>query len=162
MINVQEEESFRRIVNFPKRGIGDTTLDKLFQVAKEQGIRYWDAIDHPSFAGKSTSKLSHFKQLIESLIGYTQKHNADESAREIYLKSGLYQEYRSDLSIEGQSRLDNITAFLDGITEYVENDDVTFDEGEEVENDKSLDNYLQNIALLTDQDQEKDEWHRSW
>lgn len=151
VVNPQDEEALRRIINLPKRGLGDTTLDKLFAYAREHKITAWEAMTHNLFPARTQALLYEFHKTINQLHQESQQVMVDEIANKIYLKSGLSSLYKNDSSPEGRARLENIQSLLDGIKEYVENDVIEF--GEEI-SDKSLQEYLQSIALLTDQDTE--------
>jgi DNA helicase-2/ATP-dependent DNA helicase PcrA len=153
-INPKDEEAFRRVVNYPRRGIGGTTIDKLSSLAVEQQSTMWEVLDYLDVSGKAKNNLLDFKKMIIEFGKKAQTGNAYEVASFVTRQSGLLDTLKTDTSIEGLSRIENINALLDGINEFVENDVVQ--EGEEA-SDKSLSTYLQNIALLTDFDQAEEE-----
>ncbi|MEZ5058098.1 MAG: UvrD-helicase domain-containing protein [Saprospiraceae bacterium] len=153
-INPKDEEAFRRVVNYPRRGIGGTTIDKLSSLAVEQQSTMWEVLDYLDVSGKAKNNLLDFKKMIIEFGKKAQTSNAYEVASFVTRQSGLLDTLKTDTSIEGLSRIENVNALLDGINEFVENDVVV--EGEEA-SDKSLSTYLQNIALLTDFDQAEEE-----
>jgi len=148
-VNPIDDEAFKRVVNFPKRGIGKTTMNKVLHVAAEKEIPVIKAVQHTSLPSGTATKLRRFVATVQGLHERAQMENAYDMVLHIYKKSGLHEELKNDSSIEGQSRMENVSALLDGVQEFIENDEVV--EGQDID-DKSLDSYLQNIALLTDID----------
>jgi DNA helicase II / ATP-dependent DNA helicase PcrA len=148
-VNPRDDEAFKRIINFPKRNIGDTTIQKIITLAGEQQIPLWDALKTSSFSGKTGQSLLDFIKMIENFNAKVPHINAYDLGLFIGNYSGLIQHYRLDTTPEGTGRTENLTALLDGIKIFVEEDSVT--EMEEYK-DKSLTSYLQNIALITDLD----------
>ena len=151
-VNHSDEEAFRRIVNYPRRGIGETTINKLSAHASEINLPIWDAIKTFPAKGRAKSGLLDFKATIKLFADRMERHNAHEVASYIARQCGLLDLLKRDTTVEGMSRLENINSLLDGIKEFVEDDEVREDGSSE----KSLSAYLQNIALLTDADK-KDE-----
>lgn len=149
-VNERDDEALKRIINYPKRGIGKTTLDQIAELAVNQGVSMWAVLTSGMIPVKG--KLQAFIQMIEGFKRKAAESNAHEVAIMVARESGIYEELRQDPSIEGISRLENANALLDGIKEFVENDNA--DEGT---TDRSLAAYLSNIALLTDQDENKEE-----
>jgi DNA helicase-2/ATP-dependent DNA helicase PcrA len=155
-VNERDNEALKRIINYPKRGIGKTTLDHIAELAVEQGVSMWAIISSGVYNAKG--KLQAFIQMMERFRKKAEESNAYDVAVLVARESGIYEELRQDTSIEGISRLENANALLDGIKEFVENDVVeTVDEGDERLLDRSLAGYLANIALLTDLDEKADE-----
>ena len=152
-VNPMDDEAFKRVVNYPKRGIGKTTLAKVLNVAAEKEIPVIRAVGHTALPARTANKLQSFVKMVQGFHERTQRDNAYEMVLHLYKKSGIHNELKNDSSIEGQSRMENLSALLDGVQEFIENDEVV--EGQDVE-DKSLDSYLQNIALLTDIDKVDD------
>lgn len=149
VINPQDEEAFRRVINFPKRGIGNTTLDKLSHLANEMNQPMWKCIPHLNVAARTKKNLLAFISMIKVFTKKAATGNAYEVASYVVRQSGLLEFLKKDKTVEGLGKLDNVNSLLDGIKEFVE-DDVVTDEG--TVSDKSLATYLQNIALHTDQD----------
>ena len=151
-VNHADEEAFRRIVNYPKRGIGLTTISKLSAHASETNTAVWEAIKTFPAKGRAKSGLLDFKATIKLFAGRMERHNAYESASYIARQSGLLELLKRDTTIEGMGRLENINSLLDGIKDFVEDDE----EREDGSSEKSLSAYLQNIALLTDADKKEE------
>lgn len=154
IVNSKDEESLKRIINYPARGIGKTTIDKLVLFANEKNISMWEAIERAAEIGfKSGTKelLDDFVTMIKSFASMLTKQNAYEVAFHVGKQTGLVKELFNDKSSEGVARYENIQELLNSIKEWTESPDN--EEGELV--DKSLASYLQQITLLTDAD-EKD------
>ena len=149
-VNPLDEEALIRVINYPKRGIGNTTLDTISRYAAEKGVTLWQAIMEAPLTARVTSTLRNFVRMISDFAKKAESSNAFEMATHIADRSGIISLLQSDHSIEGASRLENITALLDGIKEFSENDEVL---DEDIPDDKSLASYLQNIALVSDLDE---------
>lgn len=150
VLNDQDEQSFRRIVNFPKRGIGDTTIAKIFVIADEQGASVWDVLCNAKsvMTGRLATVFEGFVDLIKSYKILAQTKDAFEAANEIAKQSGLLKELYEDKTVEGIARYENVQELLNGIKEFVDRPD---------QEDKSLGNYLQEISLLTDTEKDKED-----
>jgi len=154
IVNPRDEESLKRIINYPARGIGKTTIDKLVLNANNNDISMWEAVERSGeFGFKSGTKelLEEFSTMIKSFASMIGKYNAYELAFHVGKQTNLVRELFNDKSTEGIQRYENIQELLNSIKEWTESPDN--DEGELV--DKSLAGYLQQITLLTDAD-EKD------
>lgn len=157
IVNPRDEEAFRRVINFPKRGIGKATVDKIAQLANANNISLWDALPRFGASGRSGKSIADFVDMITKSAKRADTANAYELASYIAKRSGLFDLLKSDTSVEGMNRLENFNALLDGINAFVEDDmEVAIEEGGTTP-DKSLASYLQNIALLTDFDKEESE-----
>jgi DNA helicase II / ATP-dependent DNA helicase PcrA len=152
-VNPRDEEALRRVINFPKRGIGDGTVDKISEIAGQQGITMWECLEQTDFGPRTQKGLTDFMDMIKKFMVLAKEKNAYESARLIAHQSKLVEEYNQDKTVEGLGRMENLNALLDGINSFVE-DDEFLTAGEQT--DKNLATYLQNIALVTDQDNDKD------
>ncbi len=148
-INPHDDEALRRIINYPKRGIGKTTVDKISAQAALSAQTLWQTIPQMSFPPRTQNALDGFRSLINDFRQTANEQDAYQTALHIARRSGLLQELKQDTSIEGLSRLENINSLLDGIKEYTTQSE---NESEE-DSDQSLAAYIQNIALLTDLDQ---------
>jgi DNA helicase-2/ATP-dependent DNA helicase PcrA len=149
VVNPNDEEAFRRVINYPKRGIGATSVGKVIALAGQQGIPLFEALKHVAFPNRTRHAADGFIDIIEQARAKMEKADAYELADTIAKRSGLLDFLRKDTSIEGMGRLENFQALLDGIKSFVEEDTVI---DTETLPDKSLATYLQNIALLTDFD----------
>ncbi len=154
IVNPNDEEALRRTINYPKRGIGKTSIDKISATAAELGESMWNVLNKTTLSKKATATVLEFKKMILSFQSKLDTLNAYEIASEIAKKSGLIDLLRADKSIEGMGRMENMTSLLDGIKEFVENDEVQIEDAGE---DKSLATYLQSVALHTDLDEKNDE-----
>ena len=157
VINHDDEEAFRRIINYPARGIGDTTISKIAECASNQGISYWTVISDPLGynlpvnAGTAT-KLAGFRQLIEEFAAALDEKDAYSMADTIIKKSGIFNEVFQDSTPEDLTRQQNVEELLKGIHEFC-----SIKREEEEDANCSLVHFLQEVSLLTDQDTDKDE-----
>jgi DNA helicase II / ATP-dependent DNA helicase PcrA len=154
IVNPRDEESLKRIINYPARGIGKTTVDKLILTANERDISMWEAMERAAefgFRAGTKEILEEFTTMIKSFASMLRKQNAYEVAFHVGKQTNLVRELFNDKSTEGIQRYENLQELLNSIKEWTESPDN--EEGELV--DKSLASYLQQITLLTDAD-EKD------
>lgn len=154
IINPRDEEALKRIINYPARGIGKTSLDKAILAANENNLSLWEVLARANEFGFKASVLesiSQFVTMIKSFTSLLQKQNAYDLAVHVGKQTGLVKELFNDKSVEGLARYENIQELLNSIKEWIESPDN--EEGELL--DKSLGSYLQQISLLTDAD-EKD------
>jgi len=151
-VNLADEEALKRVINYPKRGIGKTSIEKIATFASENQISLWESLLQIKLPAKTTATLKEFVKMILSFHKVSETVDAYEAASIIARKSGLQGLLKADKTVEGTGRMDNITALLDGVKDFVENDEV-IEEGVE---DKSLSTFLQGIALYTDQDKGDD------
>ncbi len=154
VVNENDSEALKRSINYPRRGIGKTSLDKMLDYANKNEISTWRALTELQLPPRTTSSIKEFVQIIRHLQGMAKESNAYQVALEASKLSGMEKLLKQDTSIEGVNRLQNMYALLDGIKEFVEADEIG--EGGEVAN-KSLSSYLQNVALMTDLDQANNE-----
>ncbi|NRB50574.1 MAG: UvrD-helicase domain-containing protein [Saprospiraceae bacterium] len=150
VVNQNDEEALRRVINFPKRGIGKTTIEKLSQIADATNQTMWECLPAVPASTRAKNSIGEFRKMIMSAKQRVDSANAYELATYVAKRSGLIDLMKADTSIEGMGRLENINALLDGINAFVEED--TLIDTESIP-DKSLASYLQNIALLTDFDE---------
>lgn len=155
-VNQIDEEALRRVLNYPKRGIGDSTIEKLSAQAGSAGMTMWECLPALDAGAKAKKSIADFVQMIIAAGKRAKTDNAYEVAASVARSSGLLDLLKSDTTVEGMGRLENVNALLDGIKSFVEEDTISVIEGEG-EQDRSLASYLQNIALLTDQDDNKKE-----
>lgn len=155
VINPEDEEAMKRSINCPKRGIGDTTIQKIFELAADLNVTTWDILKEASKYGEhfnsgTIKKLAMYVDLITSLRLNTETSDAFVKAREIAQASGIMRELRDGKSPEEVSRYENFEELLNAIK--------VFTEAAETNGEPStLEAYMSNVALLTDQDNEKDE-----
>lgn len=149
-INHYDEEALKRIINYPVRGIGQTSIDKLFIFAAHEGKQAWDImrnIQHFDFQSRTKQLIAEFVLMIESFAILATQKNAYDMAVHVGKTTKLLTELHNDKTVEGIARYENIQELLNGIKEWVEED--TINENETLTDDRSLGAYLQNITLLT-------------
>ena len=150
--NPNDEEAFKRIINYPARGIGDTTVSKIIQTAQIYGVSLWQVIKEPVLfpmdVSKGTmTKIQAFRELIEGWIGRVNTEDAYTLGHDIIMNSGISKDIYSGRNPEDISRQENLEEFLSGMQDFVESRREE-DMGDEV----YLPDFLQEVALLTDLD----------
>jgi len=152
-VNHRDDEAFKRVINYPRRGIGNTTVSQIAQVADDNEISMLDVLTKVELKVRARQKLIDFVKMIAAFKKKAASSNAYDTALYIARQSGITDTLKADTSIEGVGRLENLNALLDGIKEFVEDD--VLDPGEEM-TDKSLGKFLQTISLMTDADNEEE------
>ncbi len=158
ILNHRDDESLKRIINYPARGIGKTTLDRLVEAAMMAQCPIWSVLGDPAayvpqFNKGTAEKLLQFRHLIEEYTHLADTLDAYDLAMKVVQGTGILEEYRFDRTPEGLSKFENIEQLINGIKEFV-------DSGNQEGEDASLsgmDFFLQNVSLMTDQDNEKPE-----
>lgn len=153
--NLRDEEALKRIINYPARGIGETTVLRVREQAVVLGLPMWNILEQPLVYGlqanKGTlAKLSDFACMIEAFSKKAVEDDALATAREIVRTSGLWNDIFSGNSVEDKSRQENLEELMNAISDFV---DMRREEGNE--NNKLID-YINSVQLLTDQDTEGD------
>ena len=153
--NPNDEEAFKRIINYPARGIGDTTVGKIIQTAQTYGVSLWQVIKEPVLfpmeVSKGTmTKIQAFRELIEGWIGRINTEDAYTLGHDIIMTSGISKEIYSGRNPEDISRQENLEEFLSGMQDFVESRKEE-DMGDEI----YLPDFLQEVALLTDLDSDE-------
>lgn len=156
IVNPHDEEAFKRVINYPARGIGDTTLNKLITAATDNNVSLWTVLNDPigyalSINSGTAKKLSNFRELIQNFINRNEAHSAEEITAVVVKESGIVSVLFQDRSVEGISKQENLQELLKGISEFCE---LRREEGIE---HVSLADFLSEVSLLTDQDNDKDE-----
>ena len=151
VVNQQDEEAFKRIINLPKRGIGDTTIAKISLTAAEQNSTVWDIVANINqFQGvRGTAPIEQFADLIKSykLMVEVEQKDAYEVASHVAKTSGLVRELYEDKTVEGLARYQNVQELLNAIKQFVDSEE---------NEDKSLATFLQSVSLLTNADTTED------
>lgn len=149
-VNHADEEAFKRIINYPMRGIGKTSMDKLILAAGEQNKTLWQISENANqFLGpKAGTSIENFITMIKSFAVLIHQQNAYDAASHIAKQSGLLKDLYDDKSIEGLSRYENIQELLNGIKDFTDRDDIE---------DHSLAFFLQDVALLTGDEKKEEE-----
>jgi DNA helicase-2/ATP-dependent DNA helicase PcrA len=155
VINPEDEEALKRSINYPKRGIGDTTIQKIFELASAFNVTPWSILQEAGkypghFNAGTAKKLSIYVEVINKLRLNSDSTDAFEKAREIAVGSGIMRELKEGKSPEEVSRYENLEELLNAIKEFTESADTN---GEP----SILEAYMANVALLTDQDTENEE-----
>jgi len=154
-VNPQDEEAWRRVINYPTRGIGKTTIERIIVLASERETSIWNICENimqTDISGKTAQNVLSFIMMIKSFQTLVHKQNAYEVASHIAKSSGIVRELSEDKSVEGVMRFENIQELLNGIKEFSEADTIEEGREDEFNNDRTLGTYLQNIMLLTNQD----------
>ena len=154
VVNPNDEEAFKRIINYPARGIGDTTVGKIISAATENGVSLWAALCEPLSYGLNINKGTHgklqgFRELIEGFMAGQADKNAYEIGTDIIRQSGIINDVCQDTSPENLSRKENIEELVNGMNDFCA---LRQEEGNP---NISLTDFLSEIALLTDQDSDK-------
>ena len=148
-INYNDEEALKRVINYPVRGIGKTTMERLAVVANEHQKSLWEVIENAQYYGiKSSGALEDFVMMIKSFNTMLNKP-AYDVAMHIAKSTGILKSLYEDKTVEGIARYENIEELLNGIKEFSEDDSVD-DDG--VQKYGLLTEFMQDIALLTDAD----------
>ncbi|MFB6457741.1 ATP-dependent helicase [Chitinophaga sp. Hz27] len=152
LMNTRDEESLKRVINYPVRGIGKTTIEKTIVFSNEHNITMWEVLERAKefgFKGGTLEAIDGFVTMIRSFQAMLGKHNAYDIAVNVGKSTNIVKELFNDKTTEGLARYENVQELLNSIKEFTETPD---EEGELL--DKSLGSYLQQITLLTDADNE--------
>jgi len=156
VINPKDDEALRRIINFPARGIGNTTMDKILLAADHYKVALFDIVDNIQnidikLNQGTKRKLEDFALKIKSFQALAKEKDAFELTDYILKNTGLLQEYRKDITPEGISRVENIQELMNAIQDFIDA------QKEEPDADISLTSYLQDVALFTDLDKNEED-----
>lgn len=148
MINANDEQAMRRIINLPKRGIGPGTVEKLIVAANDHDLPLWNVMENATkfIGGRGGQQVQDFTVLIKSFRLTAEKKDAYDTAALVAKNSGILRELYEDKTVEGLSRYENVQELLNAIKEFT--DDPTRE-------DTSISAFLQDVALLTDEDRNK-------
>ncbi|MCR5759108.1 MAG: UvrD-helicase domain-containing protein, partial [Bacteroidales bacterium] len=161
VVNPSDDESFKRVVNLPARGIGGTSLTALAECARANGLPLFRAVFMPELEAvyglraAAASKIQAFCSLINALAAKASVTDAFELAREIADRSGLYAMYKADTSIEGLARTANLDELLNSVQAFIEDRQDEFADNEVPEDEfpvVTLADFLENTALLSNVD----------
>ncbi len=149
-VNQSDEEAFKRIINLPKRGIGDTTLAKMAVLAAEKNVPVWQIVKDISLyiTGRAAVAIEGFAELIQSFMLLIDKKDAYDVAAHVAKSSGILKELYEDKTVEGLTRYENVQELLNAIKEFVDNPE---------NEDKSLSSFLQTVSLMTTADEKEDD-----
>ena len=157
IVNPDDEEAFRRIINYPARGIGDTTVQKIIAAAQQHEVSLWEIVCNPvenelNVNRGVISKLTAFETLIRQFMDKLQTADAYALGKEIVEKAGIERDLAADKSPEGDSRRENVDSLMSGIAEFVQAQKED-DDAEHIH----LADYLSTVSLMTDIDSDSEE-----
>ena len=149
IFNPNDEEALKRVINYPRRGIGDTTVERIIVAADKNNVTLWEIITnaHQYLDLRSATPVGNFGTLVQSFQVLAKTHSAYDAALHIAQHSGVLKDLYDDKSVEGLNRYENIQELLNGIKEFSEREDIE---------EKGLDIFMQDVALLTNDDNDKD------
>ena len=152
-VNPHDEEALKRVINYPTRGIGDTTLDRLTTAAAEGGVSLWAALGDPASVGLrwnagTAAKLQGFRNLIEGFVAQAAQADASRLGTDIIRQAGIVADLYKDNSPEGVARQENLEELVNGLGEFCT---ARAEEGRPC----LLGDFLSEVSLLTDQDADK-------
>lgn len=159
-VNPNDEESFKRVINYPARGIGQTTVTKILSAATEHEVSLWTVINNPEQyelgVNKGTlMKIAAFREMIASFIENAQKMPANQVGTMIVKQSGIIADIYQDTTPENLSRQENVEELVNGMQDFC---DMRMEEGNE---NISLSDYLSEVSLMSDVDSDKgDDGHK--
>lgn len=165
VINPRDDEAFRRIVNYPARGIGDTTVQRIAQLAAERGVSMWEAVDAlvaepvtDPVQRAIARKVTEFVAMIRALSLARNDKGLYDFGMEIASRSGIIAAYRTENTPEATSALDNIEELLNSMQLFKEQRDAEIRGGERTaEEEATVEEWLQNVMLMTDMDKDDPE-----
>lgn len=149
VVNANDEQAMRRIINLPKRGIGPGTIEKLVVAAYEKNKPLWEIMENAKsyLGGRGGNQVEEFVTLIKSFRLTAGKKDAYDTATHVAKNSGIMKELYEDKTIEGMSRYENVQELLNAIKEFTDDQE---------REDKSISAFLQEVTLLTDEDRNAD------
>ena len=167
IINPKDDEALKRVINYPARGIGDTTVGRIEQLARERGQSMWEAIDalvaEASTLGDAMQKtiarkVTEFVNLIRSLGDVRREKGLYDFGLEVASRTGILASYRQENTPEATSAVDNIEELLNSMQLFTEQCEAEIRAGErEEENKPTIEEWLQNVMLLTDMDNKEED-----
>lgn len=155
-VNPRDEESLRRIINYPTRGVGITTVAKIAETAMQHGVTMWDVIcDMPRYGADlgatAQKRVGAFRAMMNDFIEKSKQDDAYEFGQEVLSRSGLQAAVLADTSITNLQRRENVQEFVSALKEFVDN------EREEGRDDVTIGRFLEDVALLTDRNEGSDD-----
>lgn len=155
-LNPRDEEALKRVINYPTRGIGQTSIDKLLVMADENGTDLWTILENleqfsSGIQSNTRKKISEFAMMIRSFVAVVKSKSAFDAANHIAAISGILKDLYADKTQEGVSRYENLQELLNGIKEFTE------EPRADDEPMRTLDLFMADVALLTDADDEDKE-----
>jgi DNA helicase-2/ATP-dependent DNA helicase PcrA len=156
IVNPHDGEALKRIINYPARGIGNTTVGKLTAAANEHNLSMWTVLKDPSaygvqFNSGTIRKIETFTLMMEEFMEHSRQFQADETTALVIKQTGITEDLVHERSVEAGGRIENLEEVLKGISEYIA---IRREEGEE---HVTLADFLSEVSLLTDQDNDNQE-----
>ena len=161
VVNQYDEEALFRIINYPARGIGKTTVEKLIVEADQRQMKIWDLMQNIQYLQKALGnataiKVDEFVTKIKSFMVLLKTKNAFDFAKHIVNATGIFKDLNDDKTPEGISRFENIEEMLNGIKDFSEIE-VNIETGETQNNIRTLDEYMLEIALYANDEKDTDD-----
>lgn len=156
VINPSDEEAFKRVVNYPKRGIGDSTMTLVAEYQQREDTDLFTAAKNVPLSGRARTQMNKFLQIIVTGIEKNETSNAYETADYIANASGIIKAFKDENTVESLNRIENVEALLNAIRDFTDEDELP-DLGMDIIEERTLATYIQHIALLTDQDRNQEE-----
>ena len=164
IINPNDDEAFKRIVNYPARGIGDTTVARIEEIARAKGLSMWHAVSelvaattHDSVERVVVRKVADFVRLISELLAIRMQMSVCDFGKEVMARTGILHMLEADKKPENETSKDYLDQLLSMMSSYEEECAKDVDEGlRDAEFEPTVDEWMQNIMLQTDQDQNDD------
>ncbi len=158
--NMKDDESFRRVINFPARGIGDTSLGRLKEASAANNISMFETVKSANLEefglkGATITKMKLFVQAIEELREKMESTDAYTMAMEVNMRFGIIDYMKQDTTLEGQGRVENVEELYNSIKDFVEEGEVEYEQMAQEGYDVpvvTLDLYLENVSLISDLD----------
>ena len=154
VVNPSDAASLRRIINYPTRGIGQKTQERLIAFAREEGVTLWQALerveDNDALSTRAQNAVDKFRFMIARQASQAGSRPADEIAQDLIEEAGILKEYKKDRTPENLMRWENVQELISAIAEFTEGS------GEHA----TLSTFLQEVSLMTDQDEEADDQNR--
>ena len=148
-VNYKDDEAFKRAINYPRRGLGNKTIEEISLISNDNNISMMEVLMTVDLTVRAKQKLIDFVKLIGAFKKKAETSTAYDAALYISRQSGIVDLLKADTTPEGMGRVENLNALLDGIKEFTEDDEL--EPGEEIA-DKTLSKFLQTISLMTDAD----------
>ena len=159
IVNPFDDEAFKRVINYPARGIGDTTMDRLQMAATQLNLSLWETLntvspDEMGIRSGTAKKMKEFAELIDSFKTRALNEDAYQLAYDVIKRSGMLADLKSNKTPEGIAKLENTEELLNSIKEFIDNQR---EENEDTTMFIPITQYLENVALITDADNDKPE-----
>ena len=160
IINPKDEEALKRVINYPTRGIGATSLNKCIIASTENDLSIWDVCDninlHPNLNARAKNSIDNFVTLIKAFMAMERNMNAYEIVESVIKQTGILKEMHNDKTVEGVSKYENLQELLNSVKDFVESrSDLVEEDGSPA--NISISSYMEEVSLLTDTEQDDDD-----